>query len=473
VIGMEITDFVRFYRAPIRRRAWHRLLVALLVVATGGAWLVVSSSKPASAAAHVAVTASTAGTVVTLTGGSLDLGQLRQSLTRSGHRGLISLVAGGAIEVNSDIVVGARATFTVTHSALLLRSDERTHVRLTAQGGELNFSDDTIASWTAKGVVDTNPIGGRADIVATDRGAELNFSHCRVIGLGTDEDDPGVSWRDGAAGTVDDSQFSENWRAAYAYKSGPLTILSSSFTGSQEDGVLLLEPGLGSTVRDSTFANNGQSGLEIAGNVDDLTLVHDTADRNRDAGFLTRVRAGSVDMIGGLVYDNEQAGISAAGGHLSIAGTKVWANETGLSIAGGDVSVIGSDLSANTQDGMYVSGDGTEVTAAADRFDHNSRSGVWVADGQVGVTGGFFDENLTGIRIAGFSHTFRAAGNTITNSIKDGVALDVAPGIQIQGNVIEDNGDSAISTNKTYDLSPILKQNTIVNNQTATRVRKE
>jgi len=294
-----------------------------------------------------------------------------------------------------------------------------------------------------------------------------------VIGLGTDEDDPGVSWRDGAAGTVDDSQFSENWRAAYAYKSGPLTILSSSFTGSQEDGVLLLEPGLGSTVRDSTFANNGQSGLEIAGNVDDLTLVHDTADRNRDAGFLTRVRAGSVDMIGGLVYDNEQAGISAAGGHLSIAGTKVWANETGLSIAGGDVSVIGSDLSANTQDGMYVSGDGTEVTAAADRFDHNSRSGVWVADGQVGVTGGFFDENLTGIRIAGFSHTFRAAGNTITNSIKDGVALDVAPGIQIQGNVIEDNGDSAISTNKTYDLSPILKQNTIVNNQTATRVRKE
>ena len=40
-----------------------------------------------------------------------------------------------------------------------------------------------------------------------------------------------------------------------------------------------------------------------------------------------------------------------------------------------------SDLSANTQDGIYVTGADTAVTATADRFDHNSVSGLWAAAG--------------------------------------------------------------------------------------------
>ena len=85
------------------------------------------------------------------------------------------------------------------------------------------------------------------------------------------------------------------------------------------------------------------------------------------------------------------------------------------------------------------------------------------------MTAGLFDENLTGIRIAGFSGSFLAMGNTITNNVKDGVTIDVAPGIQIRRNVIDDNGASGISTNKAYNLNAMVKENTITNNRTAAR----
>jgi parallel beta-helix repeat protein len=83
------------------------------------------------------------------------------------------------------------------------------------------------------------------------------------------------------------------------------------------------------------------------------------------------------------------------------------------------------------------------------------------------------DQNLNGIRVAGFSKSFRAVDNTITNSTKDGIALDVAPGIEIEGNVISNNGNSAISTNKPSRLKEMLKQNSLSNNQTATRIRSD
>lgn len=471
-VSTEGTDFIRFYSAPVRGALWRPLLIFLLVVAAtgGGLWSILSSGSPSGRPARVAVTTSKSGFEIRLTGGLIDLAQLRTALTRSGHGNLISPLPGGAVAVNADIYVGKRATLTVTSSALLLRSGLKTHVRLSTDGGALNFDDDTITSWTSQRNVDADPVGGRADIVATGHGAQLNFTHCQVLGLGTDAGSPGVSWREGAAGTVLDSQFSENWRGAYAYKAGPLTILGSSFTGSQEDGLLLLDSGAGSTIQNSNFANNDHSGLEIAGTRGSLTLIGITAHGNRLAGLLTRVDA-DVAVSDGLFYSNNQFGISADGGRLSLVGTKVWANTTGITVDGGVAAVTGSDLSGNSRDGMYVTGSGSRVTASADRFDHNTRSGVWVTDGRVAVTDGLFDENVTGIRVDGFSDSFEAEDNTITNSVKDGVALEVAPGIEIRGNVIEGNGDSAISTNKAYNLTRVLRENTIADNHTATRIR--
>jgi hypothetical protein len=444
----------------------------LFVVSVVGAsvWWEVGRGKGTPPPAHVAVSASTGKTVVTLTGGSDSLTQLRRSLVRDGRGQLISSVPGGAVEVNADIVVGRKAELTVAGTALLLRSEPQTHVRLTAQGGDLDFMDDTITSWTAAGAIDSDPIGQRADIVATGRGSELSFTNSEIVALGTDTNDPGVSWRNGASGSVQDSQFSQNWRGAYAYKSGTLTVTHSSFTGSQEDGLLLLDAGSKSSIQDSTFARNTQNGLEVNGTVGALLLANDTADENRAAGLFIHAPVENVVLRGGLLYDNGQYGVSVDGGRLSLDGTKSWSNGTGLFINGGSTSVRDSYLSSNVQDGMYVTGSAV-VSAASDRFDHNSSAGIWVADGQVTTISGLFSENLNGIRVAGFSHSFVAVGNNISNNIKDGVALDVAPGIQIHGNVIDDNGNSAISTDKAYNVKGMIKQNSVRGNQTSTRVR--
>lgn len=468
----DATDFLRFQ--PARKLGWRAILIVVLVVALVAGvivWWELGRGN-GTQRAHVAVTASTAKTVVTLTGGVDNLAQLRQSLDRNGHGNLISPVPGGAVEVNADIVVGRRGELNIVGAAVLLRSDAKVAVRLSAQeGGTLNLTDDTISSWTAQGAVDANPFGGRADIVATGQGSELKFTNCDVVALGTDTNNPGVSWRNGANGSILDSHFSQNWRGAYAYKSGPLAIVGSSFKNSQEDGVLLLDPGSNSTVENSTFADNAQSGLEINGTRGTLTLSNDTADNNHYVGVLIHAPVEQVAIIGGLFYQNEQFGISANGGQVSVDNSKLWSNGTGLSIEGGTTSVSGSDLSSNTQDGLYVSGSASSVVATSDRFDHNSSAGLWVADGHVTVTSGLFSENLNGIRVAGFSRSFDAAGNTISGNIKDGVAIDVAQGLQIHGNVIEDNGNSAISTNKADNIEGLIKQNSVHGNGTSTRVR--
>ena len=232
-VGTEITEFLRFQLTrPLTRRTI--VLVVLLAAVAAGvvAWSTTDGGRATLPPAHVAVSSSTAGTVVTVTRGSANLSQLRDALSRSGHAGLISSVPGGAVEVNTDIVVGTRATLNIDGAALLLLSDAEKQVRLSVQGGVLNFDNDTISSWTAQGSVDWDPIGGRANLVATGRGTELNLTNCLVVGLGTAQD-PGISWREGASGIVQDSRFSQDWRGAYAYKSGSLTILNSNFSNSR------------------------------------------------------------------------------------------------------------------------------------------------------------------------------------------------------------------------------------------------
>jgi hypothetical protein len=109
--------------------------------------------------------------------------------------------------------------------------------------------------------------------------------------------------------------------------------------------------------------------------------------------------------------------------------------------------------------------------AERDRFDHNSKAGLWVADGQLEVSTSSVIENLTGIRVAGFSRRFEAADDTIADNVKDGVALDVRPGIVITGNSIDSNGGSAISTNAPFELKKVLATNRLFHNGIATRIR--
>jgi parallel beta-helix repeat protein len=465
----EITNFLRYQLTrPVTWRSLLVVIVLIAIVAGAGLWWKFGHSPAKPPLAHVAVTTSRSGTVVTLAQGTVDLAQLHRDLVRSGHGSLISTIPGGAIELHADVVVGKQATFDINGSALLLQSDSERQIRLSAQGGTLNFTDDTISSW-AQGAVDTSAIGIRANLVAAGRGTAMNFTNCQVYGLGSIQD-PGVSWRSGASGTVQDSQFLHNWRGAYAYKSGKLSIQDSSFNDSLEDGTLLLDPGAGSSVRNSTFANNAQSGLEVDGRVDDLKLDNESAYGNSLAGLLVQVKKGEVEAANGHFYDNKQEGISSSEGQLTLDGTKAWANQMGLYVHGGDDIVTNSDLSANTQDGMYITGT-SKLTASADRFDHNSISGLWASHGQIVVTDGLFEDNLAGMRISGFSGSLRASGNTITESTKDGISLDVGTGIQIKGNLIDDNGASGISTNRAFNLKALVKDNTLTNNGTATRVR--
>jgi hypothetical protein len=469
----EASDFLSYSRRRRLTRFQFIIILIVLVVAAAaaGLWWAKGRGHGTLPTAHVTVTTTGARTVVALTKGSDSLPQLRRALAHQGHAGLIASVPGGAVEVEATITVGRGGALGITKTALLLSSSGASPVELSAQGGRLDLLDDTVSSWTSGGTVATDAATGRPDLIATGRGAQLNITNCQVVGLGTNAASPGVSWTYGASGTVMDSHFSGDWRAASAFRSGPLTFTNSSFSRSLDDGALLIDPGAGTTIKDSTFDHNAQSGLDVDGTVRRLTLASDAADHNRVTGLVTRVVAGQVAVTGGLLYDNGQFGLSAIGGRVTASGTKAWDNTTGFGIDGGTDSVHGVDLSGNKRDGMYVAGAGTTVTASSDRFDHNSRAGVWVNAGRVTLTGGLLDENDTGIRVEGTARSLRAIGNTITDNLKDGLALDVSPSLDIRGNVIDDNGASAISTDKKTNLKPLFTHNSISHNQTATRIR--
>lgn len=465
-----------FLRYGARRRTRRRRAVAIGVVGVLGVVVagyfsgITSGSKPPPPA-HLAVRELASGAVVTLTGGTDDLPTLERSLRQAGRGGLLRTVTGGAVEANASIDIGRGATLTITRTALLLRSAPRLYVRLKVVGGTLDLRQDTVTSWTSAGTIDSNQQASRPDITATGRRSVLDIDATQVVGLGAKKGYPGLTWRAGASGTVVDSQFTHDWRCGYAYRSGPLSITGSSFSDCGENGLVLASPGAGTSIVDSNFSGSAGSGLAVTGSVRDLTLTGDTAASDRVDGFDISQAAGAVTVAGGTFHGDGQDGILVASGRVTVTGAKAWSNQVGVFFDGGSSTVTGTDLSANTMDGIRVDGPHTKVTATTDRLDNNSRSGLWVSDGNVSVMSTSSTENLTGMEVNGIGQYFHAVSDTISDNVKDGVALDTVKGVAVRGSTIDKNGDSGLSAPKGVDVAPLLKGNRLADNGTETRIK--
>ena len=458
---------------PARRRRWPWWTVGALALACAGAvaaWLLLGPGL-GGPDGRVAVSGSGGSQVLTVTNGSMSVEQLDDLLAQAGQPRALQRT-GGAYLLTTDLVVGPGAEVTVARTALLLRSDARRHVRLSvADGGHLVLDGDTVVAWAGGGAVDTDVADGRADLVAEGAGSRLDVTGSALSHLGADAEDPGLSWRSGAAGSLVDSSVDRSFRGAYAYRSGAVEVRGSRITRSAEDGLVLRSPGSGSSVASTLLAGNRGDGLVLRG-ADEMVA---TSVRARDNG------GDGVSVVGavGLRLEDTSANGNAGAGlalddvtTTTVAGATSWANGTGILLAEGRATVTGARLSANVADGVLVRGEGTRLTLRDSRLDHNERAGLWVAGSAASVAGSTFDRNDTGMRVDAPPATLVARGNTVVDSVRDGLALVDGTEAGISGNTISGSGLAAVSV-ASGDPAPVLAANTLRGDQEATRVRDD
>lgn len=170
-------------------------------------------------------------------------------------------------------------------------------------------------------------------------------------------------------------------------------------------------------VRDSTFADNLVDGVVLHRDVTNSTVVGSTATGNAQDGFnLTRATS-SVVFDGLVATDNARNGITVEGRPL-VDGPSA----TGISVASyGDNEVRNSTSSSNGRIGIeVVGGFGIELRGNE-------------------VIG-----NPTGIVVTGGAETVTIDGNTVQESVSQGIAIrDAGPDIRVVDNRIE-GGDIGI-----------------------------
>ena len=462
------------HAAAAHRRAPVRLIVVVLAVVVIGVGALVAAlvlSGGQARRAHVAVRAVGNHTEIDLTNGNTSIGELASTLAASKHAALLTSVSGGGWELRAVLVVGSRAQLTVKGTPLLMLSDNTTVARIIVAGGRAQFVATTVSSWTNAGQIDADLTDGRADIVAQGVGSSLQFDHAQIVGLGADTDDPGVSLRQGATGSIVHSSFVHCFRGLYAYKSGDLSVVHSSFRDNAENGALVLSPAARTDIESSAFSGNGANGLEVD-NASHAVLRSVTSSTNRYSGISAHSDT-DLAVSSSFVYENRISGVALTSSvRTTLTGVRIFANALGAQINGGTTVLEDSYVSANSANGVFTTGPSTVVTAHGNRFDHNGGGGLWIADGKVAASHNDFDSNRTGVEVNDTTPDVTLIDNSVTNSSLDGIGLiTLPPASSITGNTISHSAKAAFSTSAKRNVAALLKANVVRSGQPKYRVR--
>lgn len=436
------------------RRTRHRLATVLRRAALALAALAVGLVvlRPDHPRGLVVPDPGTGGLV--LAAGSLDLEELAQVMSESGHADTLRELGGGAWLLQRPLTVGPDASLEVAGSDLRLTSTPRAAAALEVRGGRLVLDGATVSSWDqATGQPDDDVTDGRAWLLARDGGRlDVLDSHLVALGYGAPDRD-GVTWRGpGTGGRIQDSTFTGNYRGATVTGSGPLTVDGSVFERSLRQGFTASAPCTGTVLGRSVFRGNAEGGLLLTGGCSGASVRDSSAHDNAGQGITATAGSDDVHLSGNEVYDNAAAGIDVHGSDRAVLEDNlVYANEVGVLLRWGAVGarLEANRLSANRTDGLRVSGGAEGVVSGGNHIDFNYRAGVHVLDGTAGVLDrNHLTDNAVGAWLAPGS-TAALVGNLIARNSEDGVHVGAGSAASVAGNTMQENGMSAFSAAQT------------------------
>ncbi|MCU1600510.1 MAG: right-handed parallel beta-helix repeat-containing protein [Frankiales bacterium] len=445
---------------PVRNRRRELLVTGSLAALAAGvvaALALAPNGQPVSDGS-VTITALGSHRIVQVASGRLDMAKLISRLSA----GDLSRRADGSYDLHSDLVVARGGRLDLTGVRLHLLSTATTTARLRVVGGRLTLSHSFL---------DTSGTGTVGDVDAAGPTARLDIEHSTLSGLGTGADQPGITWRGGASGSVTDTHVLGGFRGLYGYRNGPISIASTTVTGQRESGVVLRSPAAAVVVRGSTVSGAGSDGISLIDAMHPVRLLDDEVSGNRSDGVSLSSGHG-VTVRGVTSHDNAGNGLAAAKADgLVLDRVLAYANGSGIVFHDVQATLTHNASSGNLHDGLLIDDPNSAVVIDHDRYDHNGRAGVWLADGRVALARSRMNENQTGLRMADSSPSVSATSDVFSDNVKDGVALGPLEGVGIRSSTFDGNLSAAFSLTSRTDLSALLRANTVLKDQTVQRVR--
>jgi parallel beta-helix repeat protein len=284
----------------------------------------------------------------------------------------------------------------------------------------------------------------------SSRGVVINGGDMRLSGTLVARNGGDGCWAlNGAAVTVQASNFTSNAGNGIVVEAGSLTAESSAFKRNRQAGILLKNGATASLVR-LAVTDNDQAGLSVFSS--SVTAQDILASRNHREGILaadstlqlSQVQAsqnqrqgifassGTIQVTGGILENNQQEGIRINdGARASLVRLAVTDNDqAGLSVFSSSVTAQDILASRNHREGILAADSTLQLSQV--QASQNQRQGIFASSGTIQVTGGILENNQQeGIRINGGTvvlNDIRA-----TSNLQEGISLRGISSGQVRG----------------------------------------
>jgi hypothetical protein len=373
----------------------------------------------------------------------------------------------GDVLLTQNVFVAPQAQLAIDApgARVRLRSNPSGFVSLVAWKAHLTLAGAEgtplgVSSWDpGRNGADVDVVDGRAYI--RDVSGDMQVQNVNVSDLGFWAGrTSGVAWtgsaRTASTGSIVGSTFRANHYGAFASRGQGLSITRSSFTANTVDGVSLHRSTVATTIGASSAQSNGRHGFSADQGSEDMTFTDVTAADNaaygiffsgtplsagRSAGGASLRAYGKVEIVGGWLRSNQQAGLRVVDGQdVAVSSTTASGNHDGIVLAGtiAPTTVQNTVVTGSHRLGISVSGGWAEVSG--NRVT-GAQTAIHVRDASVAVTANVVARATNhAVSVIGAARGSSLVGNTISGRGPSGLdtyRLDPKVSVELSGNDIE------------------------------------
>jgi poly(beta-D-mannuronate) C5 epimerase len=278
----------------------------------------------------------------------------------------------GHAVLHAALVVVGQTMFTIDAPVTSLVLESRRGVLLGAESGTLAIDGVSIRPSAPNPDPGQRAVDQRQPFIVAASRSQLIISHSHLSILGRDWNSSyGVSWTDGASGSITNSEVDHTFIATYTDAAHDVTIANNWLHDNALYGV---DPHSNSTrivVRQNLSEHNGRHGIIFSDNVTDSVVEDNVARDNHLNGIMMDAQSTGNRIVGNSVTGNRGDGLVLASSPNNVlTNNTVTDNRIGVMVRGADgdegVTLRGNEIRGNqlasqgiSLAGNKVSGNGT------------------------------------------------------------------------------------------------------------------
>ncbi|WP_045876788.1 right-handed parallel beta-helix repeat-containing protein [Pseudofrankia sp. DC12] len=289
----------------------------------------------------------------------------------------------GHAVLHAALVVVGQTSFTIDAPVTSLVLESRRGVLLGAESGTLAIDGVSIRPSAPNPDPEQRAVDQRQPFIVAASRSQLIISHSHLSTLGRDWNSSyGVSWTDGASGSITNSEVDHTFIATYTDAAHDVTIANNWLHDNALYGV---DPHSSSTrivVRQNLSEHNGRHGIIFSDNVTDSVVEDNVARDNYLNGIMMDAESTGNRIVGNSVTGNRGDGlVLASSPNNLLADNTVTHNRIGVMVRGdgGDegVTLRGNEISGNQLASQGISLAGNKVSGNGDTWLPRRLAVIW------------------------------------------------------------------------------------------------